>query len=156
MNGIRGSRIREGDFLLAPVPWRNRADYPTPLRSGAAAGSVYLVRSGDSLWKIAGRLGLDMNLLMRANQLTPRSVLQIGQRLAIPGVSGTGSIEAAAIAQEATVNYRVKRGDSLSEIAGQYKVTVGKLAAWNDIDPKALIHPGQQLVLHLGDNPAGG
>lgn len=85
MNGIRGSRIREGDFLLAPIPRRNLADYPTPLRSGATAGSIYTVRSGDSLWKIARRLHLDMHLLMRANQLTPASILQIGQRLAIPG-----------------------------------------------------------------------
>ena len=155
VNGVRGARIEEGDFLMVPTPFRDWADYPTPLRTGAGGDAIYVVRSGDSLWKISRRLDIDMNLLMRANELTKRSVLQIGQRLSLPGLGGTRSIEEKQVTQEA-IAYRVRRNDSLSTIAARFKVSVDKLVHWNDIDPKAYIHPGQRLVVRPADQPPAG
>ena len=155
VNGVRGTRIEEGDFLMVPTPFRDWSDYPTPFRTGAGGDAIYVVRSGDSLWKISRRLDLDMNLLMRANELTKRSVLQIGQRLSLPGLGGTRSIEEKQVTQEA-IAYRVRRNDSLSTIAARFKVSVAKLVDWNDIDPKALIHPGQRLVVRPAEQPPAG
>ena len=155
VNGVGGTRIEEGDFLMVPTPFRDWADYPTPFRTGAGGDAIYVVRKGDSLWKISRRLDLDMNLLMRANELTKRSVLQIGQRLSLPGLGGTRSIEEKQVTQEA-IAYRVRRNDSLSTIAARFKVSVAKLVDWNDIDPKAFIHPGQRLVVRPADQPPAG
>jgi len=155
VNGVRGTRIEEGDFLMVPTPFRDWGDYPTPFRTGAGGDAIYVVRSGDSLWKISRRLDLDMNLLMRANELTKRSVLQIGQRLSLPGLGGTRSIEEKQVTQEA-IAYRVRRNDSLSTIAARFKVSVAKLVDWNDIDPKAIIHPGQKRVVRPADQPPAG
>lgn len=155
VNGVHDGHIEEGDFLMVPTPFRNWSDYPTPLRTGAGGDEIYVVRSGDSLWRISRRLDIDMNLLMRANELTKRSVLQIGQRLSLPGLGGTRSIKEKQVTQEA-IAYRVRRNDSLSAIAARYKVSVATLAGWNDIDPKAYIHPGQQLVVRPADHPPAG
>ncbi|MDH3285481.1 MAG: LysM peptidoglycan-binding domain-containing protein, partial [Acidobacteriota bacterium] len=57
---------------------------------------VHVVRSGDSLWKIARTHGVSLDSLMRANGLSKRSVLKPGQRLAIPGAASTASAKAAA------------------------------------------------------------
>ena len=155
VNGVRGTRIEEGDFLMVPTPFRDWDDYPTPLRTGAGGDETYLVREGDSLWLIARRLGIDMNLLMRANELTQRAVLQPGQRLSLPGFGGTRSIAEKRVTQEA-IAYRVRRHDSLSTIAARFKVSVAKLVDWNDIDPNAFIHPGQRLVVRPADHPPAG
>lgn len=155
VNGVRGTRISEGDFLMVPTPFRDWEEYPTPQRTGAGGDEIYVVRSGDSLWLIARRLGLDMNLLMRANELTARSILQPGQRLSLPGFGGTRSIEEKQVTQEA-IAYRVRRNDSLSTIAARFKVSVDKLVDWNDIDRNAYIHPGQQLIVRPADHPPAG
>ena len=58
-------------------------------RSQTASGhAVYhTVQRGQTVWGIAREYGVDMNVLARANKLTDASMLQIGQRLYIPGVS---------------------------------------------------------------------
>ena len=155
VNGVRGARIDEGDFLMVPTPFRDWTDYPTPFRTGAGGDAIYVVRAGDSLWTISRRLDLDMDLLMRANELTPRSVLRTGQRLSLPGLGGTRSIEEKQVTQEA-IAYRVRRNDSLYGIAARFKVSVAKLADWNDIDPNAFIHPGQRLVVRPAEQPPAG
>ncbi|HEX2163329.1 MAG TPA: DUF5715 family protein, partial [Thermoanaerobaculia bacterium] len=58
---------------------------PEPGAVLAANGGEYRVRRGDSLWTIARRFGTTTSAIMRANGLRS-SRLQIGQRLAIPGV----------------------------------------------------------------------
>jgi len=69
----------------APPPAAAEAT-PTPPAPTAtpASGQVYNVRSGDSLAIIASRFGLTWEELAAANNLTSRSVLQIGQEIVIP------------------------------------------------------------------------
>jgi len=47
--------------------------------------------------------------------------------------------------------YRVRRGDSLYEIARRHRVTVDDIVAWNSLKPDDLLHPGQKLTLYAGD-----
>jgi len=44
--------------------------------------------------------------------------------------------------------YTVKRGDTLSSIAGRYKLDYKELARWNRIGRDYVIHPGQTLRLY--------
>jgi len=47
--------------------------------------TVYKVRRGDSLWKLADRYGTTMNEIARRNNLSERErELRIGQRLRLP------------------------------------------------------------------------
>ena len=89
MNGLRSTLIRTGDELLVPVGGimrRPDADVFAPRSAGPGARSafVYVVRAGDSIWRIARRLGVTRNALMQANGIGPRDILRIGQRLAVP------------------------------------------------------------------------
>lgn len=53
------------------------------------ADGVYVVKSGDNPWVIARRYKVKTSALLKANGLTPQSVLQIGQKLIIPGASAS-------------------------------------------------------------------
>lgn len=62
------------------------ADEPRPAAAPvrAAADEQHRVRRGESLWTIARRHGVDVNVLRRANGLKSRSILRPGQVLRIP------------------------------------------------------------------------
>ena len=94
MNGLPSTLIRTGDELLVPVggDMRRRADMRRrgsgifgPQRSAADNRSafVYVVRSGDSIWRIARRLGVTRKALMQANGIGAGDILRIGQRLVV-------------------------------------------------------------------------
>ena len=50
-------------------------------------------------------------------------------------------------AQERTVVYRVKQGDTLSHIARRYGTTVKRLERLNHIENPDLIYPGEKLII---------
>jgi membrane-bound lytic murein transglycosylase D len=55
--------------------------------SGAAAtvgGKTHKVRNGDTIWDISRKYGVSMSSLLRANNLSRRSVIKPGQHLVIP------------------------------------------------------------------------
>lgn len=64
------------------------ADQPTNAPTGE-----YIVQGGDSLFKIAKRLGVDMNALCKANGLRDCNLLRRGQRLIVPA-SGMPALQA--------------------------------------------------------------
>ena len=57
---------------------------PSPAATAGPQGRFHTVAQGDTLYGIAQRYSVALNSLMKANDLTAQSVLQIGQRLTIP------------------------------------------------------------------------
>jgi membrane-bound lytic murein transglycosylase D len=57
---------------------------------------VYVVRRGDSIARIADRLGVDAAELLAVNDIRNRNVIQIGQQLIIPTATAAGAVVAAA------------------------------------------------------------
>jgi LysM repeat protein len=55
-----------------------------PAAAGAAAGGEYVVKAGDSLWKVATAHKTSVQALRQANNLKG-DVLKVGQKLTIPG-----------------------------------------------------------------------
>lgn len=96
--------------------------------------SSYVVKPGDSWWSIAAKYGLSMYTLAARNGRTIYSVLHPGDRLTISGQTVT-----------ATRAYTVRRGDTLSGIAGRLGVSVGHLVQKNGISNPNRIYPGQKL-----------
>jgi LysM repeat protein len=54
-------------------------------------GPTYIVQSGDTLWDIASRFNVDLDELMRANDMEDGN-LSIGQEIVIPGLEGVSGV----------------------------------------------------------------
>ncbi|MDO4283249.1 MAG: LysM peptidoglycan-binding domain-containing protein [Clostridia bacterium] len=85
--------------------------------SNVPSSSQYIVKAGDTLWKIAKQYGTTVNEIKSLNGLTS-DFLSIGQVLNIPMSSMT---------------YTVKGGDTLWKIARQYGTTVDAIKALNGL-----------------------
>jgi lipoprotein NlpD len=81
--------------LILPAGTQAADPQPAPARSQGmavklrqpappAAALGHVVRPGQTLWSIAREHGVSIEALMRANGLTPKSRLRLGQRLSIP------------------------------------------------------------------------
>ena len=86
-----------------------------------AAPTSYAVKRGDSLSEIAQRFGTSLAELKASNQLTSNTI-HVGQVLALPG----GPVSAAAA-------HTIRRGETLSEIAQRYQVSLSSLRTANKL-----------------------
>jgi membrane-bound lytic murein transglycosylase D len=112
---------------------------------------VHRVRFGETLSGIALKYRVSVRRIVRANHLRSASRIRAGQRLKIPlrgqvivastsPSSGKGS----------TVQYQVKRGDSLWLIAKRFNTTVARIKALNGIHSN-LLHSGQVITIQTGN-----
>jgi peptidoglycan endopeptidase LytE len=121
-------------FLLLVVP--------------ACADTVYVVRSGDSICSIAERTGVDPDALLEANDLGCDDVIHPGQELVVPGTEAVDETSSDVPGSEtAEVVYVVRRGDTLSEIARAYGVSVQTIVAANGVRNPNLIRVGRRLTI---------
>ena len=112
----------------------------------------HFVARGETMGHIARKYRVSGRLLQEANpRVNPRR-LRIGQRLVVPtggaistSVARRMSDPSPAAGTNTSGYHRVKRGDTLSEIADEYGVTQRELRAWNKLDAKGRIRAGQRL-----------
>ena len=64
---------------------------PAPLKTSVAAENVYVVKSGDSLSKIAAAHGVKTKDLMAANNISDANKIRAGQKLVIPGAKAAAA-----------------------------------------------------------------
>jgi len=100
----------------------------------ALACSAYVVEPGDTLSELAGRFGVTVGDLARANNLADRNRVIAGRSLEIPGSAPSRA-------------HTVAGGESLSAIAARYDVDVAGLAAANGIEHVDLVREGARLVV---------
>lgn len=105
---------------------------------GATAYQYHIVRRGDSLSGLAQQYRTSVTQLKRLNGLRSE-LIRIGQKLKIQ----PGSYETAAIAFK---YHTVRRGDSLSELAQQYRTSVTQLMLLNGLRSD-VIRIGQKLKI---------
>lgn len=119
--------VYAGQVLYIPTGYNIPAPvyYPT-------YGGTYVVQWGDTLGKIAARLGVSVGDILAVNpQIWNASLIYVGQAISLPAVP---------------VYYTVRYGDTLRIIANSYGTTVYSLQLLNPMiyDPN-LIYPGQAL-----------
>lgn len=120
----------------------------------AKAPERYTVRAGDTLTGLANQYQLNLRDVAAWNNLSPTSSLRIGQRLTLvepkdfQAASSSQSTKnnARQSAEVATVEYRVKRGEYLQQIADRYGMSTTELASLNaDLNPSSGLLVGQRI-----------
>jgi len=117
---------------------------------------------GETLSVIAKKYGLTVNDLTQANNITVKKAISVGQSLLIPmsGGAKASRVASASPAAPASVNtassksspsgspasYTVRRGDTLSQIAVKFHVTINDLKKWNKLSSTRL-NVGQKLSI---------
>ncbi len=141
--------LRRDDYLK--VGWKLRiptkgsayagvqpAAQPTYAVSGKNSMN-YVVRKGDSLYKIARQFDTTIRAIQTLNHLT-NADLRIGQHLRIP-------TSAASVAFTKTKPYKVRKGDSAYEIASKHQMSLADFLSINCLTPRSTIYPGQTLLV---------
>ena len=142
LNQLDSDLLQIGQKLRVPVAKNlktsDNVDLPT-----------YTVRQGDSLWLIAKRLDTTVTTLVKLNKIGPRDLLSIGQRIKVLNTAVTPTLTDSPPNKIRKIHYRVRRGDSLSRIAQRFRLRVGDIVQWNDLQPKRYLQPGQGLTLYV-------
>ncbi len=142
-NDLRDTdHLRRGQVLLIPSRTPVASSTPAPEPAKPAPARTHVVRSGETLSAIAGRHGVTVRDLARANRLRDADRLLRGQRLVIP--------EGA----PAFIEHVVARGETLGSIAARYKVAPADIRTGNSLKNPDLIKPGQVLRIAGSDTAA--
>lgn len=96
----------------------------------------YLVKEGDTIFKISRKFSLSPETILWANGLRKDSKLKVGQRLLILPTDG--------------VLHFVSSGETIYKIAKKYKVSPEKIIAFNDISKEGKIFKGDVLIIPGG------
>lgn len=177
-NGLRGSVIHPGDILVIPrggaaastpvaearpdivaqlperLPPAGRAT-AAPTKSAAAPSTrAHQVKPGETLWGVARKYGVTVPALAAANGMTSNSQLVAGTRLQIPGAGAASA--AAPAAESSRMTYEVRRGDTLTQIAQRFNVSVEQLKAWNQIRQAGSLRAGQKIVVYVDPRRVSG
>ena len=173
-NGIKGRiKISPGFTLLVAgqsggeslnmdaLPEQPRLPDADPV---PASDTKHTVRKGETLPTIAKHYGTSIAELKRINHLKGDKIAA-GQRLAIfittkTPASSKGEKASAQPTQLArqdkkspkVIHYTVRRGDTLTSIARQFKVDKDDLQRWNRATASVL-RPGKTLTIQLAQNP---
>ncbi len=175
-NGIQGRiKVSPGFTLLvagqqggepldmAALPEQPRLPVADP--GPDSAERSHSVRKGETLFMIAKRYGTTVAELKRINHLRTENI-PAGTRLTVnaaektatkvvtkPGKTvGSTTQQASSKKPPKITRYTIRRGDTLTSIAKQFKVAIQDILRWNRMSPNALI-PGKTITLQLAQNP---
>jgi murein DD-endopeptidase MepM/ murein hydrolase activator NlpD len=138
-----------GPVVLVP---ENEVVFPTQEWSPAAVErnaqlvdkKSYVVRSGDTLYRIGNETGAGLDAIARANGLTSPYILKVGQRLDVPP----------------GLYHRVGSGETGIAIARAYGVSWAEVVSLNGLTEPFILRAGQFLRLPdaasavpIGDSP---
>ncbi|KND51513.1 MAG: putative peptidase [Parcubacteria bacterium C7867-007] len=99
--------------------------------------SVYVVKEGDSLSKIAESFGVSTNTILWANDLTIKSTIRPGMSLVILPTSG--------------VKHKVASGETLASIAKKFNASTQEIATFNGLGTDATLKAGSEIIIPGGE-----
>ena len=120
--------VPEKDILLETPSWQSTA---VDRNSRAVSAGYYIVKPGDTLYRIVANTGASLADIAAANNLQPPFTLQVGQRLQIP--SG--------------LYHNVNAGETGIAIARAYGVPWSDIIDLNRLEPPYTLKIGQRLRL---------
>jgi membrane-bound lytic murein transglycosylase D len=149
-NDLRSAhQLRVGQVLNLPTGAIGPSDVAVARTEPAPAVATdgrYVVRRGDTLSKVAARLGVDARALAERNGIADAHLIRVGQVLELPGSPAVApAVASAGVAS--TTQYVVRSGDTLAIIAKRHGLTEDQLAALNGIRDRNRIYIGQAITV---------
>ena len=168
LNGMKNANIRAGKTLLIPIPvsqssyalasnddkkalsksvrYSKTNSQPATRVTPASNKKIHTVKSGDSLWTIAKKYNTTTQQLAKWNNLSTKSYLQKGQKLAVftPKSQAKSKLSASS---NLKVKHVLKSGESLWLLAKRYDVKTSQIAKWNHISAHKVLQPGMKLTI---------
>jgi membrane-bound lytic murein transglycosylase D len=124
----------------------------------------YEVKSGQTLAGIARQFKVPIDALKSINSSVPTARLSAGQSILIPIPLHMSTTEATMIAEDmlrtrqerhlpvpdknGSIRYRVRRGDTVWELARLFRTSAGNISSWNNLASGQRLVAGQILVLY--------
>ncbi|MGD9252535.1 MAG: LysM peptidoglycan-binding domain-containing protein [Holophagae bacterium] len=144
-NGLsRRSVIKPGQTLVIPGSSGGAQPRTASTAKPSSSGRSHTVANGDTLYDIARNYGVSVDDLKRLNGLSG-SRIHPGQQLEIPSTrKASGSGGSGGQQSTDTRTYRVRRGDTLYDIARRFGVSVAALRSANGLR-SSRIYPGDVL-----------
>jgi peptidoglycan lytic transglycosylase D len=161
-------------YLRLATPAGTRSVVRLPPGRGPATAAAYaelpprqrvtfiehFVVKGETLGGIALRYRVSQAMLAAANPKLKSRSIRIGQRVIVP----TGGVLSTSVARRMAepvvaagtstgTFHRVRRGETISEIADEFGVTQRELRDWNGLDQRGRIRIGQRLRIASPDSP---
>jgi membrane-bound lytic murein transglycosylase D len=141
--------LGKGEILLAQIDSIKATSLPRP------AYGYHRVRSGETLSTIARKYRTSVSRIMRANNLRSSHYIVAGKRLKIPQRGYTYANQNTKRKTNRKSNqtqyHKVRRGDSLWNIARQYGTTTQAIQTLNGLQGTHL-HKGQILKISEGQD----
>lgn len=114
---------------------------------------THRVRSGENLGTISRKYRVSIHNIAAVNKIRNRHKIKVGQVLTIP-VRGATKVSYSSVSSKRPSGtkkevYTVKKGDTLGQIADNYRVQARQIRSWNGIKYGEYIHPGQKITLWL-------
>lgn len=156
VNNIKGNVIRAGDHMLVPVALKSLDYYSlsaeerlksTQNRKRGSHRLTHTVVNGDTLWDISRSYKVNVRSLAKWNGMAPTDPLKPGKQL-IVWVNKLSEQQSKSAVMR-SVTYTVRRGDSLARIASKFKVKIGDITRWNQLNKKKYLQPGQKIKLYI-------
>lgn len=158
VNNISGHLVAVGREILIPKPKQNQVIYTASRKKSQQIATnntdtdnvfpLYVVQTGDSLWKIGHEFNISSKQLSHWNNIALNDRLHPGQKLKVkpPKKQGKDALE---YGPRKKIHYRVRRGDSLWLISRKFKVAIKELRAWNDLPNTHYLRPGRKLIIFV-------
>lgn len=159
------SRVKVGQEITIYVP-NEKADYYSKINSLSEgekkqilfvnSGDTWIehrIRNGETLSAIATKYGVTVNQIKEWNNLSSNNIY-MGRKLVIytgdpKSVASNKSNKNNLIAGN-TTKYKVRKGDTISEIANKFNISELSLRKWNNLTSNKIV-VGQELTVHSKD-----
>ena len=101
-------------------------------------GLIYVIKGGDTLYKISSVFGVPVALILRANPYIDIYNLQPGDRICIPVTPQAW--------QDGMISYVINDMDTLESILKRFNISLQDLFKYNNINT-VLLKPGTSLTI---------
>ena len=133
LNYLKNTNLTVGQVLRIPEMYTKEEDMIMPQFIN------YLVKKGDTLYSIARNNNVSVDTIMKDNNLTSNNLV-VGStiKIRVPD-NGVGAVEECFGVDymppvgNNTINYTVKKGDSLYKIANAYNTSVANIVSLNNL-----------------------